>query len=70
MVQTRYTIFAENGSKFCECVHDADGTIHMIAKNGEVDFQNLQAQALNPSVAMKKRGKRNDRKSSKKICNF
>lgn len=54
----------------CMCENDGMGNVQIVSKNGSMSLQEFQAKALNPSLAMKSRGKRNSRKRMKQAGNL
>lgn len=57
-----YPIYNDAGKKMCMCTNDGKGNVQIVGKNGSISFQNFQAQVMNPSLAMKYRGKTVSRK--------
>ena len=53
-----YTIYTDEGNKFCTCQHSDDGSITLIGKKGSLGVQNLLMQAMDQDAFKKSRGKR------------
>lgn len=70
MTRTAYPILTEDGKMMCMCENDGMGNVQIVSKNGSMSLQEFQAKALNPSLAMKSRGKRNSRKLQKQAGNL
>lgn len=53
-----YFIFTETGDKFCRRYVDENGEVQLQTKNGTITFAKFQMMVMNPSEALKQRGKR------------
>lgn len=53
-----YTIYTDEGNKFCTCLHSDDGSIRLKGKNGSLNMNDLLKQAMDREACKKTRGKK------------